>query len=326
MTASRTIHSHQLATAEVQMTAFTVPSSKTLHQSWEFEALIPCGLVVGVDGSPESVAALNTAAVIARARRCPLHVVSVLPPFASCYMEPGKEQSKANTDELRIRLRGSVIRTMLTAARADDGWTYEVVMGRPAKAIARIAEDRCADLIIVGRREHGIMDRIVEGETTLQVMRLSPVPVLAVSADCDSLQSVVVATDFSTASERAAKVALELLGKSGTLYLVHVEPPVELLPGGFARVGDARYPGDVVTWFRRFIESINPRPGLIVETTVLNGKPVPAILEFAERVGASMIAAGVHSHTRMERFLLGSVSTGLVRNARCPVLVAPAGE
>jgi hypothetical protein len=54
-----------------KMTVFTVPSSRT-QQSWEFEAPIPCGLVVGVDGSPESVAALNTAAFIARARRCPL--------------------------------------------------------------------------------------------------------------------------------------------------------------------------------------------------------------------------------------------------------------
>jgi nucleotide-binding universal stress UspA family protein len=170
------------------------------------------------------------------------------------------------------------------------------------------------------------MDRIVEGETTLQVMRLSPVPVLAVSTGCDNFHGVVVATDFSAASDRAAKVALELLGKSGTLYAVHVEPPVELLPGGFALVGDARYPGDVVVWFRRFIESLKPPPGIIVETTVLNGKPVPAILEFADRVGASMIAAGSHSFTRVERFLLGSVSTGLVRNAKCPVLVAPAGE
>lgn len=308
------------------MTGFTVPSSRTRHQSWEFEAPIPCGLVIGVDGSPESVAALNTGAAIARARRCPLHVVSVLPPFASYHIEPGKQESKSNKDELRSQLRGSAIRDMMTAAGADIEWTYEVVLGRPAKIIARIAEDRGADLITVGRREHGIMDRIVGGETTLQVMRLSPVPVLAVSTDCDSLQSVVVATDFSVASTRAAKVALDLLGKSGTLYVVHVEPPVELLPGGFALVGDARYPGEVVVWFRRFIESLKPQPGIIVETTVLNGKPVPAILEFAERVGASMIAAGVHSHTRMERFLLGSVSTGLVRNAVCPVLVAPAGE
>lgn len=307
------------------MTVFTVPSSRTMHQSWGFEAPIPCGLVIGVDGSPESVAALNTGAAIARARRCPLHVVSVLPPFASYHIEPGKEESKSNTDELRIQLRGSAIRDMMTAAGADVEWTYEAVLGRPAKVIARIAEDRGAELIIVGRREHGIMDRIAGGETTLQVMRLSPVPVLAVSTDCDNLQSAVVATDFSVASTRAAKVALELLGKSGTLYVVHVEPPVELLPGGFVLVG-ARYPGDVVVWFRRFIESLNPRPGIIVETIVLNGKPVPAILEFAERVGASMIAAGVHSHTRMERFLLGSVSTGLVRNAACPVLVAPAGE
>ena len=40
-------------------------------------------------------------------------------------------------------------------------------------------------------------------------------------------------------------------------------------------------------------------------------------------VPADMIAAGSHSHGLLERFLLGSVSTALVRNASCPVLVVP---
>jgi nucleotide-binding universal stress UspA family protein len=53
--------------------------SRTLdQQSWEFEKPVRGGVVVGVDGSRESVAALNTAATIARIKRCALHAVSVL--------------------------------------------------------------------------------------------------------------------------------------------------------------------------------------------------------------------------------------------------------
>lgn len=308
------------------MTITSLPQMSTTHQSWEYEALVPCGIVVGVDGSAESIAALNTAASIARARRCALHVVSVIPPFPQYNLDPGEEKSRGNVDELRIGLREASIRDLLHSAGAEKEWTYQVVMGRPAAMLTSVAEKRGADMILIGRRDHGVMDRIVGGETTLQVMRLSRIPVLAVPVDLDGPRSIVVATDFSAPSARAAKMALELLGKSGTLYLVYVEPPVELLPGGFTMPDDSRYPGDVVHWFRRLSDSLRAPEGVIVEPVILNGKPVPALLEFAERVGADMIAAGSHGHTRIERFLLGSVSTGLARHSPCPVLVTPAAE
>jgi nucleotide-binding universal stress UspA family protein len=309
---------------ENPVTTTTTPRKQASHTSWEYERTTPCGIVVGVDGSAESIAALNSAASIARFRRCALHVVSVLPPFANTDLT--SSGSAARSDELRIELRTGAIRELLRFAGAGEDWTHEVVLGRPAKTITRIAEMRCADLIVVGRHEHSLLDRISGGETTLQVMRLSPVPVIAVSADMESVRSIVVATDFSPASLRAAKAALPLLRGSGAMYLVYVEPPVELLPQGFAVSGDTRYPGDVVVWFRRFTESLAAPPGVIVEGVVLNGKPAPAALEFAERVGAGLIAAGSHAHSRMERFILGSVSTDLVRNAGCPVLIAPAGN
>ena len=316
-----------IQTLENHVTTTTTPRAQASYCSWEYERPAPCGIVVGVDGSSESIAALNTGAAIARSRRCALHVVSVLPPFASNSLDLGVVASNAaSSDELRIELRTGAIRELMGFAGSGDNWTHEVALGRPAKVITRIAEERCADLIVVGKHEHSLMDRISGGETTLQVMRLATVPVLAVSGDLDSVQSIVVATDFSVASARAAKAALQLLGRSGAMYIVYVEPPVELLPKGFAVSGDTRYPGDVVVWFRRFIESLAAPPGVTVEGIVLNGKPVAAVVEFAERIGASLVAAGSHGHSRMERFLLGSVSTGLVRNAQCAVLVAPSGD
>jgi nucleotide-binding universal stress UspA family protein len=313
-------------TEDTVMTTTQKPAGRTIHQSWEYERLQPGGIVVGVDGSSESIAALNTAAAIAKAHHWPLHVISVLSPLPSYQIDPGLSESRNNTDELRIQLRSASVRDLMECACAEEGWTHEVVMGRPARMITQVAASRGANLIVVGRREHGLMDRITGAETPLKVMRLSSIPVLAVASDVTQPQSIVVATDFSEASITAAKAACELLGRRGSLHLVYVEPPLELLPEGFAIAGDGRYPGDVVQWFRRLVEAIKAPPGVFVETTLLNGKPVPAVVEFADRIGADMIAAGAHSHSRMERMLLGSVSTGLVRNARCPVLIAPVEE
>ena len=293
--------------------------SRTLdQQSWEFEKPVRGGVVVGVDGSRESVAALNTAAAIARIKRCALHAVSVLQ----------RAVSQDESEALRVSLRSSELSELLTALEPGANWSSEVAVGRPARALAEIAERRGAELILLGQRRHGTMDRILGSETTLQVMRMTSVPVLAVEAEIDKPRTIVAAVDFSPSSVRAAKVALELLrmNGSGSLYLVFVEPPADFNANLFRSAEETRFPGDVVVWFRRFVDSLGPHPGILVEPVVLSGRAVTAVAEFAERVGADLIAAGSHNHGRFERLLLGSVSTGLVRDAGCPVLVVPPGS
>ena len=305
------------------MSAGSASQTRPTSLSWEYEKAIPCGIVAGVDGSPESITAYNSAALIARARRCALHVVSVLPPFPSYQINPGHSESRRNVEELRVGLRDSSLRQIMQGG--EKSWTREVAFGRPAKVLTAIAAERGAEMIVLGQRTHGIMDRIAGGETALQAMRLAETPVLAVSSELNDLDRIVVAIDFSPASLRAARVALKLLGTRGSLHLVYVEPPVEFLPGGYTLMDDAVSPADVATRFHRLLDLLHS-PGIVVESVVLNGKPVPALIEFAESAGADIVAAGSHGHTPLERLVLGSVSTGLVRNAGCPVLVVPPGK
>lgn len=51
------------------------------------------------------------------------------------------------------------------------------------------------------------------------------------------------------------------------------------------------------------------------------GKPAHEILSVAYEVGADLVFIGSHGKTGVERFLLGSVSERVVREARCPVMV-----
>jgi nucleotide-binding universal stress UspA family protein len=305
------------------MTQSMVSPRSFAHQAWEYECPGTSGVIAGVDGSKESVAALNAAAAIARARHCPLHLVTAISSYPSYQINPGVDSSLTTIEEMRVALKDSELGMILERLEPADDWTHEVRIGRPARALVTAADYRGADLIVVGRRSHGFMDRVLGDETTLQVMRMSSVPVLAVESDLGKPKSIVVAMDFSVSSVRAAHIALDLLGPAGTLYLAYVEPPADVLPAGFAVAGETRFPGDVVVWFRRMIADLTPRNGVLVEPVVLTGRPVAAISDFAEGVGADLIAAGCHGHGRMERFLLGSVSTGLVREARCPVLVTP---
>jgi nucleotide-binding universal stress UspA family protein len=275
-----------------------------------------------VDGSRESIAALNTAASIARRRCCPLHALTVLSPYPGYHLNPVGDESAENVNRLRMNLRDSELNDIVNVLEPSEDWTHEVVMGRPVRELNAAAEHRGAEMLVIGRREHSAMDRILGGETTLQIMRMSAVPVLSVGSDLETPRTVVAAMDFSPSSILAAKSALALMKGSGTLYLVFVEPPAALVPTGFPAPKE-RFPGDIVAWFRRVGEELGAHPGINVEPVVLTGRPASAVVQFAERVGADLIAAGTHGHGRLERFLLGSVSTGIARNAACGVLVVP---
>jgi nucleotide-binding universal stress UspA family protein len=54
------------------------------------------------------------------------------------------------------------------------------------------------------------------------------------------------------------------------------------------------------------------------------GKPVEEILFLASEVGADLIMVGTNDHTAIERVLLGSTATRVVREAGCPVIVVRA--
>ena len=223
-----------------------------------------------------------------------------------------------------MQLREAAIRDAVGHAHERTDWTRQVAIGRPAQKIAEVAERRAADLIIVGRTQRGVIDRMLGGETTLQVMRLSSVPVLVVAEEMKKPSTVVAAVDFSPASLRAAATGLEMLNGSGTLYLVHVDEPVEVFPDGLALPDPDYYPGQLLKLLRKNASDLSAPSGVVVESVVLSGRPTRAIAEFCDRVGADLLVAGTHGLPRVARFLLGSVSTGLVRNIHKPVLVVPA--
>ena len=60
-----------------------------------------------------------------------------------------------------------------------------------------------------------------------------------------------------------------------------------------------------------------------VETVQLTGAPVPHIVEQAEKHGADYIVMGSHGHTAFYDLVVGSTTHGVVKRARCPVVIVP---
>jgi nucleotide-binding universal stress UspA family protein len=267
--------------------------------------------------------ALHVAQLLARRDRVNAHVLTVVRPLAlpaslfsaveqDAWEEARRQQQLAS---VRQRLHQTVGRTAHFSVSAESG--------SPAPVIARVAQERLAELILVGIDAHGALRRAETEDAALQVTRTADVPVLAVPPNVALLpRRALVAMDFSDASARAARAAVLTLASGGTLTLAHVTPDVDFSEMGKEGWGNI-YERGVAGLFEQLAGELRVPGEVDVETVVLPGDASVHLLELATRGAFELIAAGSQTAPWVEWHLTGSVSTSLVRGARCAVLIAP---
>lgn len=143
------------------------------------------------------------------------------------------------------------------------------------------------------------------------------------------MESILAALDFSPVAASVLTQSIELAERFGAhLWLVHVAAPepafVGYEPG--PQVARDQRAGELREEHRdlqRHADELRER-GLAATALLIQGPPVEKILEEAKRLGVGMIVMGSHGRSALARFMLGSVSEGVVRHAACPVLIVPA--
>ena len=288
-------------------------------------------ILLATDGSDAADGAVLVASALAGSAAANVEVLAVLaPPRPTPAFQPLLEPmllAPSDTDTSRqLEHRWLDVRHQLD--RLTDGravWPIDIEVGAPSTVIAREIARREPSLVVMGLRQHAGAADVGRDETTLQVIRRSQVPVLAVPATRTTVpRTVVVAVDFSRASFHAARTALELMQAGGTLLLTHVRPELSFAPEqveGWSVI----YSHGVAGAFRRVQVELKAPDGVTVQTVFLDGAVAPELLSFAQRAGAELIAAGSHRHTFVNRMLLGRVTTTLVREAQCSLLITPPG-
>jgi nucleotide-binding universal stress UspA family protein len=193
----------------------------------------------------------------------------------------------------------------------------------PLSGILFQAAQRHAELVIMGLGRHATVDRLFGSETALHAVRESDLPVLAVPATARGLPAhAVVGTDFDASSVVAARAAARLVGPNGRLTLVHVDAVADPLPAMLAdwpphvldRLNDA---------FARQLVQIDLPATMQVDTIPLSGPVGGELVACADRLGADVLVVGRHQRSLVERMVLGSVATRVVRTASCAVMVVP---
>jgi nucleotide-binding universal stress UspA family protein len=288
-------------------------------------------VLLATDGSPASAAATHVAYALAREHRAIVHAVSVMDSRrtpSSMPLDLALSQSDAAPGTPARSRQLHLMRDALSATVGQPiDWPVRVMLGSPADAIAQEARRIHATLIVMGLRRHGVLDRGVHDETTLGVVRRAHCPVLAVTVPMQGLPTrVLAALDFGPVSETAARRAGALLAAGGSMVLAYVPAlSAERVEAGELLIREL----GIEAAFSQ-CESELPERGARIDRAVLHHKlphsTAKLLLEYAVSTNADLVAAGSMRQRRVDRWLLGSVTTELVRDGRRSVLIVPPVE
>ena len=279
-------------------------------------------LLVATAGEPETRGALLVAAALTERDDAQVMALGVAVPFPLQLSGVMSMKSPSEVDDEARRHTTERLQRSLQGVPTADQWTKQVLVGFPADTIAESAATWRASMIVLGIGRHGRVDRVFGRETAVSVIRRACVPVLAVPPSARGLpHHALVATDFTPASIAAAEAAAALVAGLGVVTIAHV--------CAFAGVeSDA---GDLVDIYRsgarakleQAAEQLRGRTDVQVESVMLDGDPAKALLAYARTTDCDLISLGGHEQGLMDRILLGSVRTQVLRSARCSVLIAP---
>jgi nucleotide-binding universal stress UspA family protein len=201
------------------------------------------------------------------------------------------------------------------------------------EAITNAASEREADLIVMRSRRRPHRAAIL-GSTAESVCRSAPCPVFVTHSDERDwikpksgdieLKRVLIPYDFSDYAELALRYALSFAQEyQAELHLLHVLPPNTLTGpevAWYPASGETSYQ----TAARRLQKAIPSEAHLWcqVKTAVSQGLAYREVLAYAEKHEIDLISIGAHGAGFGMRALFGSNVDRVLRQAKCPVLVA----
>ncbi|MGW1323193.1 universal stress protein [Streptomyces antibioticus] len=260
-------------------------------------------VVVGVDGSASSLAAVEEAAREAGRRRAELRVVHAFSwPVRPVYSPPDPAPLERLVHEAAERARAVVPGLEVT----------EAVEKGDAVAVLE-AESRTADLVVVGPRGVGGFMGVLLGSTAASLAAHSRCPVQVAREEPAGDGPVVLAADGSPAAEKAVEFAFsEAALRGARLLAVHVWLP-DYAPAGMGTESAERLLAEALAGHG---ESY---PDVTVEQEILSGETRETLIE-ASRT-AQLLVVGARGRGGFAGLLLGSVSQALLHHAHCPVTV-----
>jgi nucleotide-binding universal stress UspA family protein len=227
--------------------------------------------------------------------------------------------------------RGEDARVLAERIVERDGGELKVVhveKGSPADTLQALAESGQADLVVLGSTHHAHVGSVAPGSVAEHLLhgarcRLVIAPKGYAEGDHsqDRLRVAAVGFDGMAESYAALDEAARLATKfGGSLRVIGVATPVPAMGAGVAAQAGAEAGPDFQTQLNSAVAQLPEE--LRALPVYVRGDPVQKLLEAAE-MGVDLLVLGSRGFGPVMRLLIGSVSSRVIREAPCPVLVVP---
>lgn len=214
-----------------------------------------------------------------------------------------------------------------------------VLIGEPSEEIVKLARRRKADLIVMGIRGMGLLDRMLVGSTALKVLRQSRIPVLTLkrrdNESAIAIRNILVPLDIYEKEESALNYAIDLARRiKANLSVVYAYRlfTYATLEIGKTPVGINELGEDAIKSFSAEIKARIEQAKLRLNTDTGNDKleinsdlveginPSIRIVEYATGKNIDLIVINTHGRKGIKKFILGSVTEKIIHESPCAVL------
>jgi nucleotide-binding universal stress UspA family protein len=224
-------------------------------------------------------------------------------------------------------------RAGLRLVSMESGWDVksETGAGSPATVIIKKADEWGADLIVVGSHGRTALGRFFFGSVSQKVLHESGRSVRVARGrieEPDTPVRLVIGVDGSEDAEAAVDAVASRKWPAGS------EARIVSATWAAPQVTSQRMVGPITNWIleekarvkKMIAKDIDKltAAGLKTDAVVKDGEPKSLLIAEAESWGADCIFVGARGLGRVERFMLGSVSTAVAARAHCSVEVVRA--
>lgn len=283
-------------------------------------------VLVPVDFSDRAAAAARHAAALAGQFKASLLFAHVIPPALPDYtgFEGGYYAAPLEPlTEERLQWAGRQLEALAEKTAGKTSFETVVREGDPGREIARLAEERRADLIVMPTHGYGPFRRFVLGSVTAKVLHDCECPVLTgthveeIPAGVpDLFHRIAVAVDLGPHSEKVLRWAA-CFGEAynSELVLVHAAPSLEI--SGQYMGAEAR--GSLIQAATEQAGKLLQTAGCQAEVSIDAGDVTKYVPSAVKAAGAGLLVIGRSVHEG----LLGRLRTNayaLIRESPVPVI------
>jgi nucleotide-binding universal stress UspA family protein len=284
------------------------------------------GMVVGVDGSVASNAAVCWAAREAAMRHIPLTLVHMVDADVPMWPQMPLSAGVAvwQEDEGR-QVLAQAVKIAEDVLKSDPRIAIksELRCSPPVPTLVDLSEE--AEMLVVGSNGRGVVGRVLLGSVSSGVVQRARCPVAVIRDEDPSMPrpeeaTVVVGIDGSPASELATAIAFDEASRRGVeLVALHAWSDIEIfeVPGldwsAVKSEAERSLAERLAGWGERY-------PDVTVHRLVVCDRPARQLIEQSK--SAQLVVLGSHGRGGFTGMLLGSVSNAVVHSIRTPVIVA----